>query len=47
MNNAFVIMIVVAYFCRLKQKCFNINVNCTDYMHKSVVKTKYSLCRDI
>ena len=29
------------------EKMFNINVNCTDYMHKKCCETNYSLCRDI
>ena len=28
-------------------KMFNINVNCTDYMHKKCCETNYSLCRHI
>ncbi len=26
---------------------FNINVNCTDYMHKKCCETNYNLCCDI
>ena len=28
----------ISIFLQTKTKCFNINVNYTDYMHKSVVK---------
>ena len=47
MNKVAVNVIVVDVNVNIFEKMFNINANCTDYMHKKCCKTNYSLCRDI